>query len=135
MLSKVVVLIAEDEPLISIDLESAVLAAGGQVRGPAASVLHLHSLIDANDFDIALLDFNLIDGDTQALAIGLINKQIPIVFNTGVALPSQFMNAYPDVPVFAKPTTMATLMKSLRTELDNAAGYLSDFLGPPHPSR
>src|SRR5665811_1570398 len=120
-LKNIAVFIAEDEPLIAIELTLAVEAACGQIVGPAASLKAADQLIDASTPGVALLDLNLIGGDTINLATGLMRRGIPVVFYTGVSLPDEFQERYPDVPIYTKPTISETLIKAIRSEWDRAA--------------
>jgi len=120
-LKNIAVFIAEDEPLIAIELTLAVEAACGQIVGPAASLKAADELIDASTPGVALLDLNLIGGDTLNLATGFIERGIPVVFYTGVSLPDEFQERYPDVPIYTKPTMSETLIKAIRGEWDKAA--------------
>lgn len=114
-------MIAEDEPLIALDLALAVQAAGGEVLGPAASVHDAGLLARKNNAGAGLLDINLIGGDTLVLAESLIELGIPVVFYSGVVLPAEFKDRHPVIPVFRKPTPPGLLVDALRAELDRMA--------------
>lgn len=120
-LKDIVVLIVEDEPLIAIDLALAVRAARGTVMGPVASIDDACLLNKENSAGAAILDINLIDGDTLALAASLVESGKPVVFYSGLALPADVKDRYSSVPAFIKPTHPDKLIKALRTELDKAA--------------
>jgi hypothetical protein len=62
--------------------------------------------------DAAILDANLPDGDVTPVAEELIARGIPVVINTGVALPLT-LRRHPDLPVFRKPTAPTCLIREL----------------------
>ena len=81
----------------------AVVAAGGQVMGPAASVKDAMDLMDTRQPLGAILDVNLSDGDISPVAERLISQGVPIIVQTGVGLPAGLAARFPDVPVYLKP--------------------------------
>src|SRR3954463_13150338 len=97
------ILIVEDQAIIALDLESAVEDANGQVIGPASTVREALKLLHANEVDAAILDANLPDGDVTPVAEELIDRGIPFVISTGVAVPLQ-LRRYHSLLVFRKPT-------------------------------
>lgn len=68
VLNGALVLLAQDEPFIALDLALAIEDAGGEVVGPAASVTEALALIEARPIVAAILDVNLIDGDITPVA-------------------------------------------------------------------
>jgi DNA-binding response OmpR family regulator len=62
----VVILIAEDEPLIALTLEQALIKAGHQVLGPAATIAEAYRAIDGQAPELALVNLTLQDGDDGA---------------------------------------------------------------------
>jgi CheY-like chemotaxis protein len=111
-LSRCNILIVEDQAIIALDLESAVEEANGQVIGPASTVREALKLLHANEVDAAILDANLPDGDVTPVAEALIDRQVPFVINTGVAVPLQ-LRRYPGLQVFRKPTPSSRLIREL----------------------
>jgi hypothetical protein len=73
------------------------------VIGPASTVREALKLLHANEVDAAILDANLPDGDVTPVAKALIDRKVPFVINTGVAVPLQ-LRRYPGLLVFRKPT-------------------------------
>jgi CheY-like chemotaxis protein len=77
------VLIAEDEFLLALEIEELVRDTGCQVIGPAAGVSELLHLIERTPCDLALLDVHLRHGETvYAAADRLRVLGIPFVFMT-----------------------------------------------------
>jgi PAS domain S-box-containing protein len=90
------IIIIEDEPLISMDLESTLTAAGYQVVGTAGTVGDARVLSMTADCDAALLDANLAGHTVEELAATLTKRNVPFAFVTGHgrdALPQGFQNA------------------------------------------
>ena len=111
-LSRSNILIVEDQAIIALDLESAVEEANGQVIGPASTVREALKILHANEVDAAILDANLPDGDVTPVAEALIDRKVPFVINTGVAVPLQ-LRRYPGLLVFRKPTPSSRLIREL----------------------
>jgi PAS domain S-box-containing protein len=90
------ILVIEDEPLVAMDVESNLTAAGCEVVGPAATLERAKLLIEESDCDAALLDVNLAGQLVDELATLLTRKNRPFAFVTGYgrdALPSGFRGA------------------------------------------
>jgi PAS domain S-box-containing protein len=90
------VLIVEDEPLLSMDMEATLTECGCEVRGPAGTLGKASQLIASMDCDAALLDANLAGQSVGELAVDLTQRNIPFAFVTGYgreALPQGFRDA------------------------------------------
>jgi hypothetical protein len=107
------VLIAEDEPFIALDLMMAVQDAGGRVLGPTASVAEGLSLARELQVDGAILDVNLSDRDVEPLASYLLNAGVATILQTGVGLPPALKMRYPKLPVNLKPCMASVLVEQL----------------------
>lgn len=113
MLNGALILVAEDEPFIAMDVALAIKDAGGEVAGPAASVKEALALIESLPIFGAILDVNLADGDISPVAERLLNAQIPLIIQTGIGLPLNLAARFPDLPVHIKPCAAATLVAKL----------------------
>lgn len=113
MLNHALILVAEDEPFIALDVALAVEDAGGQVAGPAATVSEALALIEKLPIAGAILDVNLVDGDISPVAEQLIEAGIPIIVQTGIGLPPRLAARFPDLPVHIKPCVAAKLVAQL----------------------
>lgn len=82
-ISDLTVLIVEDEPLIAMSLEDALLDQGVACLGPVGSVAAALEMIEAGGFDIALLDVNLRGERVDAVADRLAAAGTPFIFTTG----------------------------------------------------
>ena len=77
------VIIIEDEPLVAMDLESTLTAAGCDVVGSAGTLDAARQLISQARCDAALVDVNLAGHPVDELATVLTQKNIPFAFVTG----------------------------------------------------
>jgi len=76
------VLVVEDNPIIALDLQIILEAAGATVVGPAYDLSKALNLIEANNVNAAVLDYLLQAGDTLPLARVLGERGIPFLFQT-----------------------------------------------------
>jgi len=113
MLNKAIILVAEDEPFIALDVALAIEDAGGRVLGPAASVQQALALIKANTVGAAILDVNLTDGEITPVAELLHARGIPMVLQSGVGLPTALSAQFPDMEFVMKPCEGAKLVARL----------------------
>ena len=113
MLNGTLVLVAEDQVFIALDLALAVEDAGGEVAGPAATVKHALELIRTRQIGAAILDSNLIDGDITPVAILLMEAGIPIIIQSGVGLTPELAARFPQLVVHIKPYVAADLVTAL----------------------
>ena len=119
MLNRALILVAEDEPFIALDVALAVEDAGGEVAGPAASVREALALIESLPIVAAILDVNLADGDISPVAERLIIAGIPVVLQTGIGLPPKLAARFPELQVNIKPCAAATLVSQLEALILN----------------
>lgn len=124
MLNRALVLVAEDQPLIALDVAFAIEDADGVVAGPAASVRECLALIASQPIVAAILDVNLTDGDISPVAEALILAGVPIIVQTGIGLPAGLAARFPDLVVQIKPCIAATLVVQLEALIaaDRPAG-------------
>jgi PAS domain S-box-containing protein len=90
------ILLIEDEPLVSMDMESSLTAAGCEIIGPAGTLEDAKLLVEDANYDAALVDANLAGYPVDELATALTQKNCPFAFVTGYgreALPSGFREA------------------------------------------
>lgn len=77
-------LLVEDEPLIAMMLEDFLEAIGCEVVGTADSVASALALVEARGFDAAVLDLNLLDGESSdPVAVRLRELGIPFAVSSG----------------------------------------------------
>ncbi len=106
------ILVIEDEPLVSMDVEASLTAAGCAVVGPAGNLEQARALIAEAEFDAALLDVNLAGKPVDELAAALTHKQSPFAFVSGYgrdSLPLGFGEAV----LLGKPFTPEQLLATV----------------------
>lgn len=109
------VLVVEDEPLVAMDIASALEDVGCTIIGPAAGLEQALTLAGSETFDAAVLDYKLAGLSSEPVAKLLRRRGIPFAVSTGYAaagLPAQFG----DAPFIAKPfepNAMAELVVQL----------------------
>ena len=115
MLNHVSVLLAEDQPFIALDLALAVADAGGKVVGPAASCEEAMTFLSTRIVDAAILDVDLVDGDSSALVEVLVNLSVPLIVHTAVDLPPALEKRFSGLVVQKKPCAAAVLVARLES--------------------
>lgn len=117
------VLVVEDEVLIAMQIEDAVVQAGGAVVGPASSVAEAVDLIVAHAPAAAVLDVNLGGGERSfAVADILLAKHIPFAFCTGYAGVADLPERFSSTAVLSKPLDQAVLVQTLDRLVRKVAG-------------
>lgn len=115
------ILVAEDEGLIALDLESMLQAIGCQVIGPVGSVDEIARAARDHAVDGALLDVNLRGRQVFEVVSELIDLGIPVVLTSGYDDASLFPGPYRHLPRISKPFNEAALRRV----------FASVFLKPP----
>jgi DNA-binding NarL/FixJ family response regulator len=90
------ILVAEDEPLLALDLMNTLMRAGAAVLGPAMCLERALELVWAETFHCGVLDVRLRDGLVFAAAEVLRDKGAGIVFHTAQDNPEQLKRDWPD---------------------------------------
>lgn len=114
------ILVIEDEPLVAMDIEQHLDAAGCSAVGVAGSIEQARTLISAGNFDAALLDANLHGERVDEIASLLTQRGIPFTFASGYdreALPSGFSEA----GYLSKPFSAGQLCAAITRMLDRPA--------------
>jgi CheY-like chemotaxis protein len=96
------VLVVEDEMLVLLMIEDMLADLGCQSVTSAATVDKALALINAQVFDVALLDVNLNGNDSHLVAEVLSARGVPFVYSTGNTGQS-VRDGYSDRPVLKKP--------------------------------
>ena len=107
------IIIIEDEPLVAMDLESTLTAAGCEVVGSAGTLDRAKLLIADAECDAALLDVNLAGHPVEELAAALTQKNIPFAFVTGYGrdgVPREFRESV----VLKKPFSQDQLLAVMK---------------------
>jgi PAS domain S-box-containing protein len=115
------ILIVEDEPLLSMDMEASLAEVGCEVGGPAGTLEKARQLIASSDCDAALLDANLAGQSVEELAAALTQRNIPFAFVTGYgrdALPQGFQEAVVLGKPFSKDQLRSVVQSLLYRDAD-----------------
>src|SRR4051812_1928690 len=77
------VLLAEDEAIIAIELEDGLTSAGFAVAGPFVTCKQAEAWLETGEPDAAILDHELKDGPCDALIGDLSRRGVPTIVFTG----------------------------------------------------
>ena len=98
------VLLVEDEALVALDLAEMVEELGHTVVGMCSSADSALAFLERSDVDFAVLDYNLRQSTSAAIADRLTALRVPFAFLTGYrpsGLPERFRNG----TILAKPVS------------------------------
>ena len=107
------VLMVEDQLVITLDLERAIMNGGGFPVGPATTVSGALRLLNVERVNGAILDVDLRGEDVTPVVEALLDRGIPFVFHTGVGLPPELYQRCPGTPIHTKPVAAEVLIGSL----------------------
>ncbi|HVT55245.1 MAG TPA: histidine kinase, partial [Xanthobacteraceae bacterium] len=103
------ILVIEDEPLVSMEIEACLSEAGAAIVGPAGTVARARHLIESEAFEGAFVDANLGGETADEIAAALAAKGIPFLFLTGYGRESP-PEAFRETLVIEKPYTREHLV-------------------------
>jgi CheY-like chemotaxis protein len=106
------ILVVEDEMLVLLNIEDMLADHGCTSVSAAANANQALSLIDAQDFDAAMVDLNLNGEKSYRVADALAARGVPFVFSTGYSGDS-LDERYRDRPVLGKPYRDDELVETL----------------------
>jgi CheY-like chemotaxis protein len=127
------ILVAEDNYLLAMMLTDDLVEQGARVIGPISSCAATLDILRRDvEFDAAILDINLLDGQIYEAADLLMKHGHPFVFASSVArhnIPSRF----DDIPLFFKPLEMRNFFASLFASSAQAGRDHGERVKPFHP--
>jgi CheY-like chemotaxis protein len=106
------VLVVEDEIMVLMLIEEMLAELGCGSVTAAATVDQALEAIDANVFDVAMLDVNLNGTKSYPVADALAARGVPFLFATGYS-DHALKGGYPDRPVLTKPFQFQELADGL----------------------
>ena len=115
------VLVAEDEPMQAFDIGNLLTTLGAEVIGPARSVEKAYELATKEDFDCAVLDVKLKDGDIDPVARIIEHQGKGIVFLTAYGA-NHLHEECRSAPIVSKPYLEANLIKAVITVCRRSVG-------------
>ncbi len=110
------VLILEDEMLVAMLLEDLLMDLGHSVAATAGSIRQALKAIEQVPVDLAILDVNLPDGRSDAVADALTTRRVPFLFATGYGAQG-VAEQYRRAPVIQKPYDGQGLRSAIMTAL------------------
>lgn len=113
MLNSSAILVVEDEPIIAMALAFAIGDADGVVVGPAASVKAALTLLETHSVAGAILDVNLTDGIVSPVVECLMQREVPLILQSGIGIPATLAARFPDLIVRIKPIIADVLVAEL----------------------
>ena len=114
------ILIVEDEPIIAMALEDMLDELGCIIVGPALRLAEAERLARGERIDAGLLDVNMGEGPSFAVAAILRQRGIAICFSTGYGA-SGVDPAFASAPVVQKPYRLETLEAALLRAISRPA--------------
>jgi DNA-binding NarL/FixJ family response regulator len=105
------VLVAEDEGLIALELETVLQSFGCEVVGPVSRVNEVLREAERGGLDGALLDVNLRGEQIFAILPRLVELKLPIVITSGYDDATLFPEAFRSLPRLAKPFGESSLRR------------------------
>ena len=103
------ILIAEDEAMIALDLESVLQDLGCEVIGPVANVEDIVQQCEAHHLDGALLDINLRGKQVFAVLPQLIEQGLPVIITSGYDDVTLIPQDFRGLPRISKPFNQTAL--------------------------
>lgn len=101
------VLIVEDEPVVAMDHAALLAQAGAEIVATCATVRGAVDCVRNNPIDVAVVDFVLADGNSEALQTALKRKHIPFVVVS--AYPRPLVRTEPGQEILQKPVSAELL--------------------------
>jgi len=128
-MTKLNVLIVEDDYLIALDVEQELIAAGFEVCGVAGSQAEALELAQQRRPDLAVVDINLSPGDGRIVAKALHDSfGTTVLFATGECDDVAALNGAGAIACLPKPYSAAMVPAALRAASRMTAGDLSEKL-------
>ena len=115
------VMLVEDNLIIALDAEDILRRLGASDIIADGTVSGAIAAIDANAPDIAILDINLGDHDSFAIANHLADRGVPFMFATGYGEQAEIPDRHCGRNVLQKPYTFKMMARSIALLIDGAA--------------
>jgi DNA-binding NarL/FixJ family response regulator len=119
-LSGLRILVAEDEPLVSMEMEDVILEHGAIPIGPFTTLRDLLKAVDAGGYDVAILDVRLGRDESFPAADRLKSDGVPFIFHSGHASRREIAGAYPRSLLCRKPCAPEQLLEAALYTIDIA---------------
>jgi DNA-binding response OmpR family regulator len=106
------IVVVEDEPLIALDLEAILVAAGAEVIGIGRTVPQALELIETGAPTAAIVDLRLNSHSARDVARRLSERGIPFIFYSGLE-DAPTAASWPNAPLISKPATEEQIVAAL----------------------
>lgn len=106
------ILLVEDEPLISLDIETTLDQLGHEVFS-ATTVAEALRWLEAGQVDLAILDYHLKEADTTEVAARLRHANVPFIVCSGSVGLGELDTAFPGASFLPKPFSTDGLLKAV----------------------
>lgn len=116
------VLVVEDDYLIQLDVQTMLENAGATVV-TAGSVKEGIEVANEN-YNAAILDIRLPDGEVRPVAEVLAEKSTPIIFHSGNVENTMWVSGFPEAVVLSKPAAQRVLLEMVRKHSSGESGFL-----------
>ena len=123
--SRPLVLLAEDEAIIAIELEDSLRGAGFAVAGPFATCAQAEAWLETGQPHAAILDHALKDGPCDALVHELSRRTVPTIVFTGHDAPRARPAELASAMWVTKPIAFSALLAELRRQMQRPTGRRS----------
>lgn len=111
------ILIVEDEIFIATALREYFLDAGAELAELSATIEHSLELIETTQFDLAILDVMMPDGEVLPLAQKLQNLGTRLLVHSGNMMPNHFNDELQGVTFVMKPSPPDELLQIVAAKL------------------
>ncbi|MEL7688071.1 response regulator [Citromicrobium bathyomarinum] len=112
-----VILIAEDEPIVGMDLSDTIAEAGYEVEGPHGDLHSAMLAFQKRKPDLAILDIRLHDTVVFPFAEKLIAEDVPIILHSGHLPLEEVSNRFPEALALAKPCPPGDIITQVQQTL------------------
>ena len=112
-----VILIAEDEPIVGMDLCDTIREAGYAVEGPHGDLHSAMLAFQKRRPDLAILDIRLHDTVVFPFAEKLIAEDVPVIFHSGHLPLEEVSDRFPDTLALAKPCPPGDIITQVHATL------------------
>ncbi len=116
-LTGVSVLVVEDDALMAMDVQATLVDAGAVVVASCQTLEEAMARADAEDFDVAVLDFALGSATASPVARRLALRGAPFIFYTGSSRSDPGLLEWGGWPIVEKPASRRALVSAVMTAL------------------
>jgi DNA-binding NtrC family response regulator len=111
------ILVIEDDPIISLDIECTLAAAGAEIVGPGTTVSRALELSNSPGLTGAIVDLRLQRESAGPVIDNLRRRGIPFIFYSGHADQQEAARIWPDAPLLMKPARHEAIVGALAASI------------------